>query len=180
MSSDFKMGKTIVGARGRERKVESARIAARKRLKRRNVLVFGVLGVAGVLVVVWGVMGVIAMIKETEEGMSRVTSRAMVPSVEIVSEGGGEASVRVREFVAKLEEGFLEEGLVVERVVLPAGMMREVDVYLVGRGEYFKMSIDRGVGVGVEDAARVMGYLDEHGLSVSYVDLRVEGKAYYK
>ena len=42
------------------------------------------------------------------------------------------------------------------------------------------MSSERGSAVQVEDAGRMMRYLDGEGLKPDYVDLRVGGKAYYK
>ena len=42
------------------------------------------------------------------------------------------------------------------------------------------MTIERGSTVQVEDAERRMRYLDSKELAPEYVDIRVEGKAYYK
>ena len=42
------------------------------------------------------------------------------------------------------------------------------------------MTSERGSAVQIEDAERMMRYLDGKGLTPEYVDLRVEGKAYYK
>lgn len=47
-------------------------------------------------------------------------------------------------------------------------------------GYYFKMNIDRGSGVSVEDAVKMVKYLSERDLHPSYVDVRVEGKAFYR
>ena len=40
------------------------------------------------------------------------------------------------------------------------------------------MNIDRGAGVSVEDADRMIKYLNGGGFE--YIDVRVEGKGYYK
>jgi hypothetical protein len=127
---------------------------------------------------IWVILGIGGMLKETED--VAVDEPGWMPTVEIVVEGGGEVSERVSELVAKLERDFADLGFGVLRVVLPLGMSREVDIYLVDRVEYYKMSIDRGSAVQAEDAERMMRYLDERGLVVGYVDLRVEGRAYYK
>jgi hypothetical protein len=42
------------------------------------------------------------------------------------------------------------------------------------------MSVDRDTAVQAEDMAHMIRYLDEKGISCDYVDLRIEGKAYYK
>ena len=176
--SSFKLGKTIVGTRGRDRSLELARLAERKRRRVRNGLIFGACVVVGVLLVIWVVSGISSMVSEREQVAEDV--QKWVPTVEIVVEGGGIASERIREFVAKLERDFSDFGLGVLRVILPQGKSKELDVYVVDFVGYFKMSIDRGSAVQAEDAERMMRYLEERGLAVTYVDLRVEGKAYYK
>ena len=56
-----------------------------------------------------------------------------------------------------------------------------MDVYIADFEGYFKLSLDRGVGVSAEDMDRMVRYLKKQGfIGVEYVDLRVEGKAYYK
>ena len=45
---------------------------------------------------------------------------------------------------------------------------------------YFKVSLDRGTGVTAEDISRMLKYLQDRGLTPGYVDVRVEGKAYYQ
>ena len=72
------------------------------------------------------------------------------------------------------------KNIAIDRVVLPAQKAREIRVFITERGEYYKMSLDRGSAVQAEDLARMRHYLEEKGISPSYVDLRVEGRAYYK
>ena len=43
-----------------------------------------------------------------------------------------------------------------------------------------RMTLERGSTVQIEDASRMMVYLDGKEKKAEYVDLRVEGKAYYK
>ena len=68
----------------------------------------------------------------------------------------------------------------VDHVVLPFQKAREIHVYFADRNEYYKMTMERGSTVQVEDAERMVRYLDKKSLTPEYVDLRVEGKAYYK
>jgi hypothetical protein len=103
------------------------------------------------------------------------------PRVEIVNEvAGTEVSARVKLLVVRLEDEAAERGLQLVRVVLPRDRQRQVDVYLEGRAEYYKVSVDRSAAVTMEDVARVVKYLDGEGLKPGYVDVRVAGKAYYK
>ena len=80
----------------------------------------------------------------------------------------------------ELEGDVRDMGQEIDHVVLPFQKAREVVVFLKGREEYYKLSLDRGTAVQSEDMARMLNYLDEAQLKVSYVDLRVEGRAYYK
>jgi|LSQX01.3.fsa_nt_gb hypothetical protein len=175
----FKTGKTIIGARGRERAVELERIERRKKARLKRGVVWAIIGALTVVAVIWVGLVVVDVLNDWQK-VETIKEEVWAPTTEVVSEGGGQVSVRVNEFVARLEQDFSDFGHVVARVVLPLNMMREADVYVEGRKEYYKMSIDRGSAVQVEDAERMMRYLDERGIEANYVDLRVEGKAYYK
>lgn len=98
---------------------------------------------------------------------------------ELVDETGhGKISGRMQEFIGQVEQDFREVGYIVSRVTLPAQTSREILVDLEGRKGYIKMTMDRGAAVGVEDAVRVMNYLGDR--EVEYMDVRLEGKAYFK
>lgn len=88
--------------------------------------------------------------------------------------------MRMREYIIQLEEDFKVLGYTVTKVILPATTSRELYVDLAGETMYFKVSMDRGAAVTVEDAVRMMKYLREKDLHPEYVDVRIEGKAYYK
>ena len=65
--------------------------------------------------------------------------------------------------------------------IIPSGSIREIDFYLDGYSGYIKTIIDRGAGVSVEDADRMIRYLSEIGVGeFTYIDVRIEGKAYWK
>ncbi len=98
---------------------------------------------------------------------------------ELVDETGhGRISGRMQEFIGQVEQDFQEAGYEVSRVTLPAQTSREILVDLEGRKGYIKMTMDRGAAVGVEDAVRVMNYLGDR--EAEYIDVRLEGKAYFK
>ncbi len=103
------------------------------------------------------------------------------PTVAIIDENAGNnVSSRTKVFVARLEADAKDYNLKLDHVVLPFQKAREILVFFEGRKEYYKMSSERGSTVQIEDAERMIRYLDSKSLSPEYVDLRVEGKAYYK
>ena len=179
-TDSYRIGRTIAGdAFTEERKAKLARLKARKKEKRKNIAIVVIvvigLAVCGYFVVRY-VMDVIA---EEENKQAEVV--AIEPTVDIIDENAGQnVSDRVKEFVVRLEDDAHFEGYTVDRVVLPLNKAREIHVYLKNRDEYYKMTIDRSSAVQAEDMARMIRYLDKHDKEVIYVDLRVEGKAYYK
>ena len=162
-----------------ERKAKSERLKERKRTKRKNVAtVFGVLTLIALVALV-GVHYVSGLIEENNA--RSVVEETPEPTVDISDENAGtEISPRVKEFVANLEKDAAIEGLTVDHVILPLNKVREIHVFLSDRNEYYKMTIDRDSAVQAEDMGRMVRYLDQKKIKTEYVDLRVEGKAYYK
>jgi len=155
----------------------------RKKLKREKVgrvnggrifvglMVVGVVGYGG-----WWVVDFAGSFSGVEEELE-----VREPAVVIVDENAGNAvSERVKELVMRLEDDLAYEGYEISRVVMPFARTRQIDVYLDGRGEYYKVSVDRGAAESAEDIGRMVRYLDERELSVQYVDIRVTRKAFYK
>ena len=191
----MRVGRTI--AEERERiESESDRLAAREQKKQREALQTAILVVSVVALGILGVISVKSLMAGRREAPVEVEEVVYKPTVEVIDEGGSKLSRKMSEFIGKIEVDFKELGFRVTRVAIPTGMMREVDVYIahdgsftneagetVPNGElpyYFKMNIDRGTGVSVEDATRMVRYLEERNLKPAYVDVRVEGKAYYR
>ena len=109
------------------------------------------------------------------------------PSVEIRDNSGVETSGtqvvtshRFLAFVGRVIGYAAKEGYTVKTVTIPALTTRQVRVTLAGVGQYYTFSVDRPPAVQVEDMARITRYLKAHGISARYVDVRVEGKAFYK
>lgn len=176
---DYRVGKTIAGATNNARQRNLEHIANRKKKQRRNaiitILILAVIAVFAVLITQY----VNEKIAEHEAQLA--VANPTEPTVPIVDESVGTgASTRVKVFVARLENDAKEKGLAVDHVVLPFQKAREILVYFTGRNEYYKMSVARNSAVQVEDAERMMRYLDSKELAPEYVDIRVEGKAYYK
>jgi hypothetical protein len=176
---DYRVGKTIAGATNNARKRNLEHIAARKKQQRKNALI-----ILSVLIIVVSVGIVVANYisqKQSEREAELAKENPVEPTVAIVDENvGNNISSRTRVFVARLEADAKEKNLKVDHVVLPFQKAREILVYFDGRKEYYKMTSERGSAVQIEDAERMMRYLDGKSLTPEYVDLRVEGKAYYK
>ncbi len=104
------------------------------------------------------------------------------PTVEIVDESAArKITARVKDFVGKAERDFAALGYKVEKAIVPADKTREVHVYLKDSAVYYKLNLDRGSAESVEDAVRMLRYLEEKGQkATAYIDVRVPRKGYYK
>lgn len=71
-------------------------------------------------------------------------------------------------------------GLKIDRVVIPRGSARYVEIYLAGRNYPFKAQISRDATSQAADIAVMVRYLDSHNIVPQYVDCRVAGKAFWK
>ena len=173
-----KLGRTIVAKRDRMES-ESSRMQTRKRQKTRQILgfitVLLTLAIVGFLIA----MAFNNWAKDRQE--IEVEGKKYEPTVEIYDQShSGHVSDRVKDYVGQMEYDLDELGYKVTRAVLPAETTREVDFYLEGYSAYFKVNIDRETGVSAEDIDRMIKYLTERNATYSYVDVRIEGRAYYK
>ena len=179
-NESFRIGRTIAGeAFSDERKSRLERLKERKRAKRKNVAV--VVGVVVLLCLVALVIGnYISSVVADMEAKKYVAPR-LEPTVDISDENADtEISSRVKDFVARLEDDASSEGYLIDHIILPLNKVREIHVFVKERNEYYKMTIDRSSAVQAEDMARMIRYLDKKKVKATYVDLRVEGRAYYK
>ena len=175
----FRVGRAMAGDAFRDRELKQERLQAAKRRQRKNIAtVIGAVVLLGVVLIV-AINFITSVIAEREAALAPAPVRE--PTVAIVDENVGEnVSDRVKQFVVRLEDDIKLEGLEIDRVVLPYQKVRQIDVYIKNRKEYYKLSVDRSSAVQAEDLGRMLRYLDDKKISCSYVDLRVEGKAYYK
>lgn len=174
----MRRGQTIVAERERAES-ESERMLAHKKVQRKHMV--SVLVVLTLFLAIGGLIyaGVTSMVRDKVE-MKTPTEEYKI-GAEIVDEtGGGKISSRVKEYIGRIERDFAALGYQVKRVVLPSGMSRTLYVDLEGMKTYFKVNLDRGTAVSAEDAKRMIDYLKEHELEPEYVDVRVQGKGYYK
>jgi hypothetical protein len=89
-------------------------------------------------------------------------------------------SHRFLAFVGRVIGYAAHEGYTVKTVTIPALTTRQVRITLQGVGQYYTFSVDRPPAEQVEDMIRITSYLKTHGIAARYVDVRVEGKAFYK
>lgn len=175
----MRLGQTIVAER-EYAESDSERMQARRKAHRKQRTSVVIVALMLVVLGLMAYLGVKEMQKDyAGDGVGRAETEPV--TAEIVDEDGREQiTARVREYVGQLEKNLREQGYTVTRVVLPTGMSRALYVDLEGRTGYLKVNIDRGAGVTAEDAVRMLKYVDESGLTPEYIDVRVEGKAYYK
>lgn len=116
---------------------------------------------------------------------SEITEVSYEPTIEIVDEDasatGGKITARMREYIGQAEADFRDLGYQPVKAVLPTGAVREVDFYLEGYTGFIKLIIDRGTAVSTEDADRMIRYLAGQGIAdFQYIDVRLDGKAYWR
>lgn len=184
--SSILSGRTI-GAKREHLETANERAAARKRDKRKSALRLLVtmacfLILAGLAYVIY-----VSFTNQGERDISLSVPVSLVakPTIEIVDEDasatGGKISSRMKEYVARVEECFREKGYQPQRATIPSSGVREVRFYLDGYEGFIKMIIDRDPAVSVEDADRMLHYLQEYNIdSFRYIDVRIDGKAYWK
>ncbi|MBQ2660315.1 hypothetical protein IJF86_02785 [Candidatus Saccharibacteria bacterium] len=167
-----------------EKSLDTERERVRKRAKRKKIfsaIVAVVLGV--VLCVLLGVL--VKNLAELADQKTKiaVSEEKIEPTVNVIDENGnGGISGRMKEYIAQLESDLKDLGYEMVKAVLPMGKMREIDIDIAGVAPYFKVNVERGAAVSAEDIVRMIKYLSGQGMleQVTYVDVRVEGKAFYK
>lgn len=159
--------------RGRVRK------SAKKRKVFSGIFIVVLVGLIGFLSVI-GVKNLVEIAREDEEVVD-YKEKYMIKAEVIDESGGKQYSTRVKDYIGLIEQDLFDLGYTLTKAILPAGKARELDLYLEGRGMYFKVNIDRGTAETAEDMIRTLKYIEGNGVVVnSYVDVRVEGKAFYK
>jgi hypothetical protein len=109
------------------------------------------------------------------------------PSLQIVDSSGitpeqgtTVASNNFLSFVGRVVALSKADNYIVEQAIIPAGTTRQLEIQIKGIKSHVIFSIDRAAGEQVEDMARALKYLSDHGQSPARVDVRVSGKAFYQ
>ena len=184
--STIKSGRTIGEAR-EHLETANERAAARKKDKRKNRarIIFVTIIFLGLIIALICLYFIFVKKEDPIASIIEPPVETFTPTAEIVDEDahatGGKITSRMREYIGQAEADFKDLGYTLTKAVLPSGTIREVDFYLDGQPGYIKTTIDRGAAVSVEDADRMLRYLSEEGTTeFKYIDVRIEGKAYWQ
>lgn len=98
-----------------------------------------------------------------------------------VGEGSAVASKGFLRFLGRLVDLSGQSGLgEITEAALPPATTRQIDIKLQGRGYVIKTYTGRDPAATVEDMQRVIGYLEQRKIMPTYIDVRVNGRAYYR
>lgn len=183
--STMKSGRTI-GERREKLETSNERLAARKQAKRQKRLrVFFVSIGFIVLMAILAIVYFVFFEKREEVFPQAKDTEVYMPTIDVIDEDAaatsGKITSRMSEYIGQVETELRALGYQPTKAVLPTGSIREVDFYLDGYNGRIKMITDRGAAVSVEDADRMLRYLASQGITdLSYIDVHISGKAYWK
>lgn len=183
--SMIKTGRTISGRREQMEKAAD-RAAAHEKIRKKQLFRLIVTAI-GFILIVAAIIGIGLSLSGRESKPNSDQPSPSVtykPTIEIIDEdavSGGTVSSRMKDYVGQAEVDFRALGLVPVKAVILKGAIREIDFYLEGKPGFIKTTLDRGTAVSAEDAKRMLDYLEEKGImTFEYIDVRTEGKAYWK
>lgn len=178
-------GRTI-GAKRERLETANERTAARKKDKRKSAFRFLLasccfLVLAGAVFLLYT-----AFTRQSErDNASPSLAQSSEPTIEIINEAAGvtgdKITSRMKEYIGRIENCLKEKGYQPQKAVIPSSGIREVRLYLDGYEGFIKTIIDRDPAISAEDADRMIRYLKERGVEdFRYIDVRTDGKAYWK
>lgn len=95
--------------------------------------------------------------------------------------GSGAISQRFLQFIGKIIAGVDSSGVgQVEKVAIPAGAIRYVEITLSGKSYPIKIQTDRDADAQVADVVNMVKYLEKNSITPSYVDVRVKNRGFWK
>ena len=184
--STIMSGRTIGEAREHLETANERAEARTKDKRKRAARIIMVSGLFLTLVIVLGLLIHNFISQEREEAAPEPTvviTKDYTPTIEITDESGSREGItnRMKEYVGMVESDFQDLGYKAVKAVLPTGSIREIDLYLDGHPGFIKMLIDRDAAISVEDADRMIRYLAGQGITeYTYIDVRIDGRAYWK
>lgn len=183
--STLKTGRTISERREQLEKA-SDRQNAHAKIRKRQFLRL-IITSAGFLLVIALIIAIGLGLSKGGANSDATTNQSSVsykPTIEIIDEDavlGSAISDRIKDYVGQAEVDFRALGLVPVKAVIPTGAIREIDFYLEDKPGFIKAILDRDTAVIAEDAKRMLNYLETSGIiEFEYIDVRLEGKAYWK
>ena len=121
------------------------------------------------------------------EGVSFSSNNFEKPSLNIiddsgaiVSNGKNVASSSFFSFIGKLVSAANKQGLEVSKIRIPPLSLRQVEVSVKGVSYFARMSTADSVEGQIINFKKAIEYFGTHKISPNYIDLRIEGKGYYK
>ena len=182
--STFVAGRTI-GEKRERLETKRERVAAREKDKRKNRLRIMLVSAGFIaLITILILLAHIFLSREPEpvtiEPEPEMISAPSIP-IEDASASTDKIPSRMQAYIGMLESDLRSYGYQPIKAVLPAGGIREIDIYLDGRPGFIKTTIDRGSGVTAEDADRMIRYLEGQGIAeYEYIDVRIDGRAFWR
>ncbi len=177
----MKRGRTVAGER--EKAVsDSERKRVRKAAKNRKIRGVILVLLACGLIAYLAVVGVKSWLSEYDNSIDGPQQDNYdLGDIVVVNENGGDVTNRIKKYVWQISGDLSDLGYNLEKVVLPVGMFREVDLYIKDFSGYIKTNSDRDTAVTAEDIDRMIKYFAEEEIEeITYLDVRISGKAYYK
>ncbi len=98
----------------------------------------------------------------------------------IVSNGKNVASSSFFSFIGKLVSAANKQGLEVSKIRIPPLSLRQVEVSVEGISYFARMSTADSAEGQIINSKKAIEYFRTHKISPNYIDLRIEGKGYYK
>lgn len=177
----MKLGRTIAGGRETVESEFARQSLLKKREQKKRVQLF-LLGSVIIATVITSIVLIQGAVKKVPvDNQERGEIEKYIPTVEMVDEDGSDyITERMKQYIGMMERDAKDSNLKVLKVIIPTGKAREVDVYFEGRNEFYKCNLDRGTAESLEDILRMIEYLKKNAIEASYVDVRLEGRAYFK
>lgn len=98
----------------------------------------------------------------------------------VTASGDPVASSRLLSFAGRAVSLAKAASYTVTEVRLPPATTRQLEIKVAGLDTVIKMTIERAVGEQVEDMTRALAYMKASGETPASIDVRVQGKAYYR
>ncbi len=183
----MRSGQTI-GEQRERLETASERTAIHKKTKRKKTIRLVATIITFIVVIcliAWGISSFSVQRAAVPATISETISIPYAPTIEVIDEdaslSGGRLTSRMKEYIGQAESDLREYGITPVKAVIPSGTIRELHFYLDGYTGFVKMTIDRGAGVSAEDTNRMLHYLESIGVAdFQYIDVRIDGKAYWK
>ena len=121
-----------------------------------------------------------------QQGVVFAYNAFAVPSLQIIDSSGAASasgivtSNRFLAFVGRVVGAAKAQGYTVTEAIIPALTTRQLEIKVNGTSYTIKYTLDRPAGEQAEDMARMIRYLQQQGITPTYIDVRTEGRAVYR